>query len=156
LKVEKNCDESQLVALMQELARELSHRSGSCWILLEGPLGAGKSTAARALIQALDGALPPEGSPTFALAHEYVNRAGREIIHLDLYRLDSLQEVEAAGVPAYFWERPGAIVISEWTSKFPALEESLTQEASCSLWRVDLQFKDSSQTRQVRIQAFCS
>ena len=156
MKVEKNCDESRLAALMQELARELSGRAGSCWILLEGPLGAGKSTAARALIQALDVALLPEGSPTFALAHEYINRSGREIIHLDLYRLDSPQEVEAAGIPAYFWERPGAIVISEWTSKFPELEESLRQDVSSSLWRVGLQFGDSAQTREVNIQTCCS
>lgn len=142
---------------MSELAREISRSQESCRVLLEGPLGAGKSTAARHLIQALGVELHPEGSPTFAVAHEYVTRAGREIIHLDLYRLNSSQEIEAAGVPAYFWERPGAIVISEWTSRFPELKESIESDSDYPLWTVNLDFQDaqmnvSSQTRKVSIQ----
>ena len=41
------CDEAALGRLMRELAAQIVQ---PCWVLLEGPMGAGKSTAARALI----------------------------------------------------------------------------------------------------------
>lgn len=83
-------------------------------------MGAGKSTFARFLIEALGADRPSEGSPTFALAHEYRSPRG-EIIHLDLYRLRAESEIDDAGIPDYFWSRP-ALVICEWLSLWPEFE----------------------------------
>ncbi len=135
-----------------ELARELG--SGDR-VFLEGPLGAGKTTFARFLLESLGVSQPPEGSPTFAIAHEYFSRRG-EVIHIDFYRLKSEAEIDAAGIPSYFWERD-AIVISEWASQFPGFFEkaSATAREGCRSWSVRLAFAaeapGSSERRAVEI-----
>jgi tRNA threonylcarbamoyladenosine biosynthesis protein TsaE len=131
------------VAIAGALARELRPRDR---VLLEGPLGAGKSTFARALLRALGVRQAPEGSPTFAIAHEYVARGGLEVVHLDLYRMRSEAELEHAGVHAYFWERE-AVVLAEWVSLWPGLEEAL-EGAGGRAWRVQLGFVDGEPDRR--------
>ncbi len=131
-------DLTALRGLATELAREL--RPG-VRVLLEGPLGAGKSTFARFLLEALRVDRPAEGSPTFAIAHEYRAAGGLEVLHLDLYRLRHEGELEEAGVNAVFWER-AAVVLAEWTSRFPGLLEALARDdrARHPQWEVRLEF----------------
>ncbi len=76
-------DDEATKALGRALAADL--RAGDA-ILLEGPLGAGKSTLARALIAAATGE-EDAPSPTFALVQTYEGGAV-PIAHFDLYRLD--------------------------------------------------------------------
>ena len=99
-------------------------------------MGAGKTTFARALLLALGVKQPPEGSPTFAIAHEYNGRFC-DVIHIDLYRLKSEAEVDDAGVPGYFWESE-AIVICEWLSMFPDFEEQVLKSSRNWLVKIDL------------------
>jgi hypothetical protein len=122
-------------------------------------MGAGKSTFARFLLEALGVAQSPEGSPTFAVAHEYASplREDYSIIHIDLYRLKSEEELEHAGISAYFWERD-ALVLCEWMSMFPDFEKSLKPRGARQLWRVQLDWGKASEeaasgsdTRDVRI-----
>lgn len=122
-------------------------------VLLEGELGAGKTTFARALIEALGVVQPPEGSPSFAIAHEYDSPRGN-VVHVDLYRLKDPAEIVEAGIEAYFWERE-AIVISEWTSMFLEFEQAIFKDAHHRAWIVTLEFpKDEtvSQVRSVKIE----
>lgn len=74
------------------------------------------------------------------------------MIHLDCYRLRSEEELEAAGVLDYFWERR-ALVLAEWVSLFPELQESLMRGIrGVALWKVELGFQDSSpDKRSLRI-----
>jgi hypothetical protein len=120
-------------------------------------MGVGKTTFSRSLLEGLGVSQPPEGSPTFAIAHEYSGPAC-DIVHVDFYRLRSESEIEEAGIDAYFWER-GAIVIAEWTSMFPAFEASLLREGAAGPfrnWRIELAFAaegstEAADSRDVRI-----
>jgi tRNA threonylcarbamoyladenosine biosynthesis protein TsaE len=95
-------------------------------VLLEGEMGAGKTTFARAVLQGLGVVQPPEGSPTFAIAHEYVAPGG-PVAHIDLYRIKHESELEDAGIHHYFWEREMR-VLCEWVSLWPGLWSALTEE----------------------------
>ena len=108
-------------------------------LLLEGPLGAGKTTFARALLLGLGVEQPPEGSPTFAIAHEYSSRRKGGVAHIDLYRLKSEEELEDAGILDLFWSR-GVIVIAEWTSLMPELRSALLADAARGkrTWNIEL------------------
>ena len=84
-------------------------------VLLIGDLGSGKTTLAKGIIEAL-GAAPAEDvlSPTFSLVHEY--RGNPKVYHLDLYRLDTVPEVETLGLEDLWEER--AVVLVEWGERF--------------------------------------
>lgn len=91
-------------------------------VLLEGPVGAGKSAFARAAIQALQAAAgqapEPVPSPSFTLVQEY-RAGGTAIWHADLYRLTDPDELAELGLDEAF---ETAIVFVEW----PALLGSAT------------------------------
>ncbi len=85
-------DEAATHALGAAIARALEP---GVVVHLEGELGAGKTTLARALLRAL-GERGRVRSPTYTLLETY--RAGSlEIAHLDLYRLADPAELEEAG-----------------------------------------------------------
>lgn len=100
-------------------------------------MGAGKTTFARALLAGLGVEQPPEGSPSFAIAHEYRSPKG-EVIHMDFYRLRSEAEIEEAGLAAYFWERQ-AITITEWLSDWPEFRDAVLR-AGGRFWTVKIDF----------------
>jgi len=90
--------------------------AGDTTLSLEGPLGAGKTCLVQGIAAGvgLDPAMV--SSPTFTLVHEYPG--GRlPLVHFDLYRLNSEEELASLGYDEYF-ERP-AIRAIEWGDKFP-------------------------------------
>jgi tRNA threonylcarbamoyladenosine biosynthesis protein TsaE len=82
-------------------------------ILLEGPIGAGKSALARAFIRARLGAGEEVPSPTFTLVQVYDDE-GTEIWHADLYRLTHPDEVWELGLDQAF---ETAICLVEWPDR---------------------------------------
>lgn len=145
-KLEQNCSEAEVVHVAAELAKKI--RSGER-ILLEGQMGAGKSTFTRYLLTELKVEQPPEGSPTFAIAHEYQSSQG-EVIHIDFYRIKSEMEIDEAGIPSYYWER-NAIVVSEWLSSWPEFEAQVLQSGTC--WRVNIDYiEDQPFLRKIKIE----
>jgi tRNA threonylcarbamoyladenosine biosynthesis protein TsaE len=79
-------DEGETEALGAELATRL--HPGDL-LLLEGPLGAGKTTLVRGLVASLGGDPAEVCSPTFVLLETYTVRAGTilRVHHADLYRV---------------------------------------------------------------------
>src|SRR5207237_5937517 len=86
-------DEPALATLAQALAQRL--REGGV-IYLVGPLGAGKTTFARAMLRAL-GVGARVKSPTYTLIESYV-AGDLTAHHLDLYRIAAAEEVEWLGL----------------------------------------------------------
>jgi tRNA threonylcarbamoyladenosine biosynthesis protein TsaE len=90
-------------------------RVGDC-ILLEGPIGAGKSHLARAFIRTRLGREEEVPSPTFTLVQVYEDK-GAEIWHADLYRLTHPDEVWELGLDDAFQK---AICLVEWPDRLGA------------------------------------
>jgi tRNA threonylcarbamoyladenosine biosynthesis protein TsaE len=82
-------------------------------LYLQGDLGAGKTTCARSLLRAL-GVVGLVRSPTYTLVESY-ELAGLTCIHVDLYRLQSLSEVDELGVRDLVG--PGSLLLVEWPER---------------------------------------
>ena len=102
-------------ALGRRLAESLPDDTRGFTILLEGDLGAGKSTLARALLRAL-GHPGPVPSPTYTLVEPYTI-GERTVYHVDLYRLTDGGELSYLG-----WaDMDDGLVLVEWPERVPAL-----------------------------------
>lgn len=87
-------------------------------ILLQGELGAGKSTFARALLRSFgfSGAVP---SPTYTLIEPY-EVGGHVIYHIDLYRVAAEEELDFLG-----WsDMQDGLMLIEWPERVPSLMQS--------------------------------
>ncbi|MDJ0813577.1 MAG: tRNA (adenosine(37)-N6)-threonylcarbamoyltransferase complex ATPase subunit type 1 TsaE [Woeseiaceae bacterium] len=102
-------------------------------LLLEGDLGSGKSTFARALIRALghQGAVP---SPTYTLIEPY-DVSGRVIYHVDLYRVTEESELRYLG----WTDLEDGLRLVEWPDRSPGL-------ASRADLRLSLEYADPGRT----------
>lgn len=98
----------------EALGRRLAALAGpGDTVLLEGPIGAGKSCLARAFIRARLGEEEEVPSPTFTLVQVYDDN-GTEIWHADLYRLTHPDEVWELGLDQAF---ETAICLVEWPDR---------------------------------------
>ena len=93
-----------------ELAAELA--PGDV-VLVAGELGAGKTTFVRGALRAL-GVRERVTSPTFVVGHLYELPGGRAA-HLDLYRLDGLEEEDPGLLDPFFG--PDTITFVEWPER---------------------------------------
>lgn len=106
----------ELMDVGAHLAAQL--RAGDV-LALSGDLGAGKTTLVRGLCAEL-GVDPAEvASPTFALVHHY-HGSEHTVVHADLYRLESREEAEAAGLGELL-DEPEVICAVEWPECAPGL-----------------------------------
>lgn len=111
-------DEPMTAALARMLAA--TARPGQT-ILLDGPVGAGKTHFARAFIRARQGdAAEDVPSPTFTLVQTYDDPTGTEIWHADLYRLSDPSELDELGLDE---AQDSAICLIEWPDRLEALPE---------------------------------
>lgn len=137
------------LAATQRLARALAQRAvlGDV-IALHGDLGCGKTTFARAYINALPTSGDDQGasqqeevpSPTFTLVQIYERRPA-PVWHFDLYRIEHAEEVYELGIEEAFAH---GISLIEWPVRLGPL---LPSE------RLDLEliFADSSEARRARL-----
>ncbi len=111
----QNCSEGELAPRIKTWLDDLP--KADVVIFLEGPMGAGKSTFARAFLSVVCPGQLSKGSPTFPLVHEYLTSDHRTIYHIDLYRLKNAEELRESGIEAQV-EEPGTVVLMEWGSLF--------------------------------------
>ena len=99
-------------------------------ILLGGPVGAGKTHFARALIQSLLDVPEDVPSPTFTLVQPYATRLG-PLWHADLYRISTDTEVDELGLVEAFDD---AICLIEWPDRLGPLlpQQALSIEIDAS------------------------
>jgi tRNA threonylcarbamoyladenosine biosynthesis protein TsaE len=84
-------------------------------IALVGPLGAGKTVFVKGLAEGLGVDARLVASPSFVIASEYPG--ARRLAHVDLYRVSSEAELEAAGFLDLL--EPGGVVAVEWADRLP-------------------------------------
>ncbi len=111
------------------IAQRISHLIPPVRIItLTGPLGAGKTTLAGALLHQLVGdAQGPFQSPTYTYLNAY-QYDHKKVYHFDLYRLHSVDDFIQAGFDDYLFEED-SICIIEW----PEIIQHLITENVCSI-----------------------
>ena len=108
-------------------------------LLLGGELGAGKTTFTQGFGRAL-GVAEHITSPTFIIVRSY--EGSLRLNHIDLYRLDDLDEVVELGLPEIFDDR--AVTLIEWGERaVPTMEPDFLE-----LW---LEFGDGEDDRRLQI-----
>ena len=104
-------------------------------VFVRGNLGAGKTTLIRGILQGMGhaGSVP---SPTYTLLEPY-DIHGRQVVHMDLYRLKDMDELENLGVRDF-------IGISLCFIEWPERAERLLPKPD---WEIDISHQDDA--RQV-------
>jgi len=129
-------DEAETVALGARLAPLLE--TGDA-VRLFGNLGAGKTTLARAVIEALTGEADAP-SPTYTLVQIYETCLGQVLAHADLYRLEDEAELGELGLDDALTH---GMALIEWPDRAPGF-------APCD--RLDLSLNETGETaRQAQL-----
>lgn len=107
-------DRVQIQDLSEISSKVFSHFNGNKIILcLSGDLGAGKTEFVKNFCRQLG--ITDVSSPSFALIQQYEN-SKFHIDHIDLYRIESEDELESIGFWDIFQKQQG-IVIIEWPER---------------------------------------
>lgn len=128
------------------IAEELGRSIGAAGLVigLIGPLGAGKTVFVKGLAEGLGIDARLVSSPTFVIAQQYpiareaLDPSGPQVLHhVDLYRLESEDELESMGFFDLF--DPGAVLAVEWADRFPGAlgPERLEIELDGAASRID-------------------
>lgn len=98
-----------------QLAEEL--KAGD-WVAIDGPLGAGKTVLCAGILHGM-GYTGEVASPSYAIVHQYdVPDVSIRTIHADLYRINSLDEIEELGLTD---DRDDCITLIEWAKNGEAM-----------------------------------
>jgi tRNA threonylcarbamoyladenosine biosynthesis protein TsaE len=107
-------------------------------IALSGDLGAGKTQFVRGVARGLE--IPSRvHSPTFTLVNEY--GGGRlKLFHLDLYRLETAEQILSAGVEEFL--SPDGVAVIEWAERIYDLRSTI-----CDLKQVKIEISGESERK---------
>ena len=97
------------------LAKENKMKFGDI-AALRGDLGAGKTAFTRGLVRFLSPSSRVT-SPTFSLENEYKTDNNKKILHFDMYRINSHDDLLSVGFYDYLDESAETIIIIEWFDK---------------------------------------
>jgi len=133
-----NCHDLHIADLkaMQDFASRLAAAlQADDWLLLEGQMGAGKTTLVRSLVAALGGDERLVSSPSYALMNGYTCQL--PLWHVDAWRMSSDEDFDNLGLDEL---GQGAVVVVEWPSRIPAL-------STLNAWRLDIEVCSADERR---------
>jgi tRNA threonylcarbamoyladenosine biosynthesis protein TsaE len=116
--IHRTTSEGETVALGRDLGRNLE---AGAVVLLEGPLGAGKTAFVRGLAMGLGCDPDDVSSPTFTIVQEY--RGNLTLQHVDLYRLSPV-EVDDLALDDLIED---AVMAVEWPDRWAAAPMEATK-----------------------------
>lgn len=120
--------EADLGALSERVMQiaQVRQKDRATVILLEGDLGAGKTTFTKSLAEALGIEKENVQSPTFILKKEYTSTHPRfkRLVHVDAYRFTHPDEARVLKLEDDLQDK-GAIVVVEWPSKMTSLRSDI-------------------------------
>jgi len=121
------CDAAETFALGKQIGTQLS---GGEVLLLNGPLGAGKTVFVKGIAAACD--IDPEEvtSPSFTLVNPYAGRL--PLFHIDLYRLDEGAAAAHAVDLEELLTDERAVIVIEWA------ERLTNYPLTTDVWRIDI------------------
>lgn len=135
----QSLDAGETFALGRRLGAQLS---GGEILLLDGPLGAGKTVFVKGLAAALD--VDPEEvtSPSFTLVNPYSGRL--PLFHIDLYRLDEGAAAAHAVDLEELLSDENAVVVIEWAERLG------TYPLPANVWRIAIT-GDGDEPRKISV-----
>lgn len=119
--MERTYGEAEIPELAATILADLTpSASGATVLALQGDLGAGKTTLTKTLAKEL-GIEETVVSPTFVIAKYYHPTKGgfQHVMHIDAYRIESLDELGPLGWDDIL-EQPNTLIIIEWPEKIEA------------------------------------
>jgi tRNA threonylcarbamoyladenosine biosynthesis protein TsaE len=120
-------DAGETFALGREIGAQLS---GGEILLLDGPLGAGKTVFVKGLAAALDIDSEEVTSPSFTLVNPYQGRL--PLFHIDLYRLDEGAAAANAVDLEELLTDESAVIVIEWAARLGSYP------LTANVWRVGI------------------
>jgi tRNA threonylcarbamoyladenosine biosynthesis protein TsaE len=109
-----------------------------------GELGAGKTQLVKGLARGL-GISARVHSPTFALVNIYAG--GRlKLFHLDLYRLETAEQIVAAGLEEYYFQ-PAGVTVIEWADKIQSPKAAIHSPQIAGLRWVNIEVVSEKERR---------
>ena len=138
LKIYCNLELTYGIADLIKASQFILENSKSNLLLISGNVGAGKTTLIKNYCK-LIGVSENVSSPTYTLINEYNSEEGL-VVHMDLYRLKNVEELNNLGVTEYFNNRQ---VIIEWP-------EIIIDEISLNYTHINISYFDDN-TRIINI-----
>ena len=135
----------------EELGESWGRQLERGWVIaLSGELGAGKTQLVKGIARGL-GISERVHSPTFALINIYAG--GRlTLFHLDLYRLESREQIAGAGLEEYF--QPDGVAVIEWAERWFGPSGSADQQPDgIKLRRVEILVQGDTERKIIYVDA---
>ena len=119
----------------EALGEQFGRAAQRGWVIaLSGDLGAGKTQFVKGLARGL-GISARIHSPTFTLVAEYMG--GRlDLFHLDLYRLETAEEILSAGIEDFL--QPDGVAVIEWAEKLKESQRLLTSSPTIKKVKIEI------------------
>ena len=99
---------------LKEASIKVSNNITQKVILISGEMGAGKTTLIKQILDDLN-VIDNVSSPTFSIINEYKTKTEDLIYHMDLYRIDKIEELDGIGFFEYL--ESGNLCLIEWGEK---------------------------------------